>query len=143
MVVVTEEAKVRKRERDRAYYHANKARKDAQRRANYLANVERDQARMAEWRKANPDGHRECEARRRALKADNGAHPYSRQEVFDRDGGVCGLCQTNIDSLLQWPHPGFFTIDHILPITKGGPDTFDNVQAAHLRCNIRKGNKEQ
>jgi 5-methylcytosine-specific restriction endonuclease McrA len=33
------------------------------------------------------------------------------------------------------------TIDHVLPISKGGLDTMENVALAHWICNIRKGNK--
>lgn len=131
-----------KREQDRTYYHANREKYAELRRQNFLANKERDLARMAEWRKANPDGHRETEARRRALKQENGTYPYKRQDIYDRDNGVCQLCGEDIDLSVLWPEDGFFSIDHIIPITKGGSDTPENVQASHLRCNIRKGNKE-
>lgn len=33
------------------------------------------------------------------------------------------------------------TFDHIIPSSKGGPDTQDNLQLAHARCNKIKGNK--
>jgi 5-methylcytosine-specific restriction endonuclease McrA len=29
--------------------------------------------------------------------------------------------------------------DHIIPISKGGSDTFDNVAAAHRQCNNKRG----
>ena len=29
--------------------------------------------------------------------------------------------------------------DHIIPISKGGPDTPANLQAAHMACNAAKG----
>lgn len=32
------------------------------------------------------------------------------------------------------------TLDHIIPLTKGGDDSFENTQAAHGVCNWMKGN---
>ncbi len=32
-------------------------------------------------------------------------------------------------------------LDHIIPLSKGGPDTFDNLIYACRNCNISKGNK--
>ena len=33
------------------------------------------------------------------------------------------------------------TIDHIIPRSKSGADTLDNLQLAHARCNKIKGNR--
>lgn len=33
------------------------------------------------------------------------------------------------------------SLDHIIPLSRGGHHTADNVQAAHLACNHRKGAK--
>jgi 5-methylcytosine-specific restriction endonuclease McrA len=33
------------------------------------------------------------------------------------------------------------TIDHVIPISKGGLDVLDNLRLAHWICNIKKGNK--
>jgi 5-methylcytosine-specific restriction endonuclease McrA len=35
-----------------------------------------------------------------------------------------------------------FTVDHVIPVSKGGSDTFDNVRAAHNSCNRRRGVKD-
>ena len=56
--------------------------------------------------------------------------------VFERDGWVCGLCGEPVDRRLQWPHPLSASQDHIVPISRGGSHTFDNVQCAHLECNL-------
>jgi 5-methylcytosine-specific restriction endonuclease McrA len=34
-----------------------------------------------------------------------------------------------------------FTVDHIIPLSKGGAHAVANLQLAHLACNIRKGNR--
>ena len=56
--------------------------------------------------------------------------------VYERDGWMCGLCGEPVDRRLQWPHPLSASQDHIVPISQGGPHTFDNVQCAHLECNL-------
>jgi 5-methylcytosine-specific restriction endonuclease McrA len=33
------------------------------------------------------------------------------------------------------------TFDHIIPRSKGGKDTVENLQLAHARCNKIKGNR--
>jgi hypothetical protein len=65
----------------------------------------------------------------------------SREAVFERDHWICGLCGLGIDSQLSWPDPWSATLDHIVPLTRGGAHRLSNVQAAHARCNISKGNR--
>jgi 5-methylcytosine-specific restriction endonuclease McrA len=33
------------------------------------------------------------------------------------------------------------TVDHVIPISKGGLDVMENVKLAHWTCNRQKGNK--
>ena len=68
--------------------------------------------------------------------------PYSRQAIFERDNFVCGLCFGIIDSALEYPHDMSASIDHIVPMSLGGSNIPDNVQAAHLVCNRSKNNRE-
>ena len=59
--------------------------------------------------------------------------------VFERDAGVCKLCGYPADMGTQVPHPLAPTLDHIVPMSIGGPHKEDNVQLAHFDCNVRKG----
>lgn len=34
------------------------------------------------------------------------------------------------------------SVDHVIPLSKGGTHTWDNVKLAHKRCNSKKGNKD-
>lgn len=52
----------------------------------------------------------------------------SRRAIFARDGGRCAYCQGPAE-----------TIDHVLPRSRGGRHTWDNVVAACARCNHVKG----
>ena len=76
---------------------------------------------------------------RRARLRGNSAERFKHADVFARDGYICQLCGGKIDQALEYPHPESRSIDHILPIARGGGHTFANVQAAHLRCNRAKG----
>lgn len=79
---------------------------------------------------------------RRALKA--GARvgpPVSTSEVADRDGWRCHLCRKAVRRNCVWPHPLSASLDHVVPLSKGGEHAAVNLRLAHLRCNIVKGNK--
>ena len=55
---------------------------------------------------------------------------------------VCGICGKPVDKTLKPPHPMSATVDHIIPIAKGGhPCDLDNLQLAHRSCNRAKGDK--
>lgn len=55
--------------------------------------------------------------------------------VFDRDDWVCQLCLELIPAGLTYPHPLYPSVDHVVPLARGGAHETDNMQAAHLRCN--------
>ena len=58
-------------------------------------------------------------------------HPaFTRFNVFLRDRFVCQFCGARDD----------LTFDHLLPRSRGGQTTWDNVVAACSPCNLRKGN---
>lgn len=55
---------------------------------------------------------------------------------------VCGICGRPVDKTLKWPHPFSPTVDHIIPIDRGGhPSDISNLQLAHWCCNRKKSNK--
>ena len=49
---------------------------------------------------------------------------------------ICGICGKPVDFSLKFPDPMSPTIDHIIPVAKGGhPSDIDNLQLAHFYCN--------
>lgn len=68
---------------------------------------------------------------------------YDDAYVFERDRWHCHICRRRIRKNLKWPHPWSASIDHLIPCGRRdqGPDTLDNVRAAHLRCNLSKGRR--
>ena len=73
----------------------------------------------------------------------------SLSEVYRIDNGVCWLCGKACDwDDCETTSEGYFiagnnypSIDHVVPLSKGGTHTMDNVRLAHRGCNTRKGNK--
>jgi 5-methylcytosine-specific restriction endonuclease McrA len=59
--------------------------------------------------------------------------------VYDRDRWRCQLCQRKVNAKLSYPHPMSASLDHRLPISRGGDHTYANTQLAHLSCNLSKG----
>ncbi|MEM7684196.1 MAG: HNH endonuclease, partial [Pseudomonadota bacterium] len=55
---------------------------------------------------------------------------FTRFNLFLRDEFSCQYCGTN----------GEMTFDHVIPRSRGGRTTWENVVAACGRCNLRKGN---
>lgn len=76
---------------------------------------------------------------RRAAQAAVTVENFPPSVVYIRDDWTCGLCGDPIDRNVRWPDPTSPSIDHIVPIAKGGEHSLKNVQAAHLGCNCRKG----
>lgn len=58
----------------------------------------------------------------------------SRRNIFERDEHRCQYCgerHTKQD----------LTIDHVLPRSRGGEDTWENLVLACVQCNLRKSNR--
>jgi 5-methylcytosine-specific restriction endonuclease McrA len=55
----------------------------------------------------------------------------TRKMIYKRDDYECQYCGTKKD----------LTIDHVIPRSKGGKDTWNNLVCACTTCNVKKGNK--
>lgn len=77
-------------------------------------------------------------AKRRAEKKGCLHEPYDRQDIFERDGWVCGICRKKVDRTKLFPHPDSPTLDHVIPLDKGGDDAPHNLRCAHHSCNNSK-----
>lgn len=70
---------------------------------------------------------RSYQARRRAITSGAHADAVDWVSVFDRDGWLCQLCEEPIDAMRRWPDEGSASLDHIVPLSKGGSHTYGNV----------------
>lgn len=62
--------------------------------------------------------------------------------IILRTQNICGICGKPVDKSLRYPHPMSASIDHIIPLEKGGhPSDLANLQLAHLYCNRQKAAK--
>jgi 5-methylcytosine-specific restriction endonuclease McrA len=75
----------------------------------------------------------------RALRYGAPIEPVNRARVFDRDGWVCQICNRPVDKGLSWPHTESASLDHTVPLSRGGAHSEANTRLAHLGCNIGKG----
>lgn len=80
------------------------------------------------------------ESMRRARQRATTVEKVDPIEVFIRDEWVCGLCGWRTDPALRGTTDDLAPeLDHIVPLSRGGTHTWDNVQCAHRVCNARKG----
>ena len=138
----------RKREHDAKYYERNRltirakqnsrpltsAQQLSQRRSSRkyaAAHREQINERGRRWRMANPDKVRDRKARRYAREHGRTAERVALSVLFTRDAGRCGLCGKPVQM-------GTASIDHIIPLARGGEHTYRNTQLAHLDCNRRR-----
>lgn len=59
-----------------------------------------------------------------------------KNQVRQRANFLCEYCHASE----QWQYVAF-TIEHIIPLTKNGSDTLDNLALACFHCNRKKSNK--
>lgn len=123
-------------ERTHAWAVANPERVVSNRRSWLSANRERhDKTRLA-WERSHPDKCRlKCE-KRRALKYGN--TPLDELltstewlAILAEANGHCSYCGKEAK----------LTLDHVIPLSKGGKHSRDNIVAACLCCNDSKGTK--
>lgn len=67
--------------------------------------------------------------------------PIDRPTIYNHDKWICQLCHEQVDPKLKLPDQMCASLDHIIPMSRGGPHLYTNVQLAHLLCNMFKGNR--
>lgn len=87
-------------------------------------------------------GHWYCRARRYGCK--NFDKTITLKGLIKRDNGICQICGGAIDiTAIDKGHAlgDYPSLDHIIPLSRGGTHTWNNVQLAHMRCNSGKCDK--
>lgn len=120
-------------ERVRAYRKANPYRWAEYQRVYREANLEKVNERVRKWRQANLHKGRESEHRRRARKA---CAVPQRWQVHDVLPFCCYWCGANLRAYGVTSH-----LDHVMPISLGGPAVPSNEVMTCQACNLRKNAK--
>jgi len=69
-------------------------------------------------------------------KRETQARDFIKRQLINSKGNICALCGQPITDMKDC------TIDHIVPVSKGGLTKLENCQLAHRLCNLRKGNQQ-
>jgi len=59
---------------------------------------------------------------------------FTRKNIYRRDRNTCQYCGRTFK-------PEELNIDHVLPLSRGGKNIWENVVCSCISCNLRKGNK--
>ena len=57
--------------------------------------------------------------------------PYSKKNIHIRDNNECVYCGSNRE----------LTIDHVIPVSRGGKTSFENCVTSCRKCNHKKGSR--
>ena len=125
---------------------ANRARINELGRIRYAKDTEKYKKQQQKYRKSHPDIGRRLANKRRARKKNVLVLSYTEKEVLKLYGFNCWICSEPINMKASrkvgsknWEKG--LHIDHLIPISKGGSDTLENVRPTHGLCNLKKGNK--
>jgi len=123
----TAKNKERRKEIVNKYYIENREKIIEYHRAYYAANKDK----YLEWnRKADKELRRTIKNRYKARKNFVQSEKYDPKEIFAQSNGQCVYCDGKATCL-----------DHVIPISRGGPDIAINLVAACTSCNASKGGK--
>jgi hypothetical protein len=124
-------------ERNRAnanrYHHANRDTVLPKLRANYQRNKTARLKATKQWRLENPEKRAASRRRRRARKR---ATVPQRWQVYDIVPFCCYWCGTNLRAYGATTH-----VDHVMPISLGGPADPTNEVNTCAACNLNKNAK--
>jgi 5-methylcytosine-specific restriction endonuclease McrA len=137
-------------ERSRKWQSANRDRVNEVGRKNYAKNLERSRANRRKrvrrwyarnpevaraatkrWNLEHPEAKRISEAKRRVIKLGNGVFTILPKELNKLLSSKCNNCGTSEE----------ITLDHIIPISRGGRHSIGNLQPLCQSCNSSKNAK--
>ena len=126
------------RAKKRRSYERNRAKRLDTMKRYYQANREWLDASGREWRKAHPEKE-QGGFRRRARTYGVAYQPgITWRSVLAQHGDKCGLCGVSVMPIGHRADPLSATVDHKVPMSKGGAHIWANVQLAHRLCNVRR-----
>lgn len=123
----------------RACYERNRDHERATFASYYAANGEALRKASERWRKEHPLQRREQASRyqrtRQSRKAGATVTKADYVAILDEFGLQCHICLGAIIGAAD------LHFDHVIPLSRGGAHSPDNIRPAHSLCNMRKGSK--
>ncbi|WP_166790755.1 HNH endonuclease [Cryobacterium mannosilyticum] len=74
----------------------------------------------------------------RRARAEAKIDRFDPLEVYERDEWMCQICGAEVNREVLYPDSWSATLDHIVPLSRGGNHTRENSALAHLYCNLKK-----
>lgn len=120
------------------------------------ANKERIASTVLAWRRANPDlvagyskkyresdpdKYRQRDAAGSARRRNAVVRKVDFLALRARDGDQCCICGSLIDFELTYPDRASPTLEHVVPLSRGGSHTQENTGMAHWLCNVLKNDR--
>jgi hypothetical protein len=90
------------------------------------------------YRQSHPEIKRAAESKRRARKAQAPTEPWTHEEIALQGTGFCPYCGKEIGLVYN---PKVIHIDHIVPLSRGGSNLKENLEAVCCSCNMKKHDK--
>lgn len=82
-----------------------------------------------------------CSKEAHHLNKNLGRLGFVRAQIGERDNWTCRICRKPVDRSVRYPDSRSASLDHIIPVSRGGKHTFENLRISHLGCNIVRGNR--
>lgn len=107
--------------------------------------------RKRKWARNNKEKIYEYGLKRRSRKHFVQFEGVARRKLLDRDNWTCRQCGVKVHDRSEggikksylWNDEFKAHIDHIIPLSKGGDSTLENLQVLCRTCNLSKGDKTE
>lgn len=94
---------------------------------------------LAEYKRRNADKYVAYQSVRRAREKAQNVEAVDLRTLVRRKGFFCGICgRIAFPQIENRYHPLRMQIDHIIPLSAGGENSYANCQPAHQSCNMQK-----
>lgn len=142
-------------EQARQWRKENPERAHATARAYRQSHRTQEAARVARWRKSRRGyaSHKLSQYKQQVKRLKTPPKDFDSQalilkayqvdalELWKNSDQTCIVCGDLIDEGINHPDPMSRTIEHIIPIARGGKHEESNIAFSHLGCNLRKGRR--
>jgi hypothetical protein len=111
---------------------ANRSRRQAYEVQYHAANKEARRTKSRKYQKEHLAKYAEYNARRLARHYGVATEKVDYEAIVKRDSHTCHICGQQVTK-------NEISFDHVVPMSRGGPHSPQNVKLSHLACNRKKG----